>query len=715
MKPFIDIFDQGGEKPVFCYRSGLMVYEEQLVAGTLISCGWNAAGYPLNVLSNCPTRLREREFTEPSAFGLEIDGVCLDYDWSFVGFEKRETETGLEGVLTLESKIKPVRVKVHTLLDGTQVLSRFLEVENLSDSHLCVSRLRLLSGGVESMDRNDLDNGDEYAENYEIGYFDSEIWGHEGEFAWHPLQRDRTAVDMRFGRSRYRHPAIWIRNRVKGTILSVQMAWSGGCRFTLDYDAAEYKPDARLWMSAEVTGYSPLLVLRPREVFMMPEVEAGIISGGLDEAVNDMNAHVRRSVLNMPEVDTSACLVGAGMGAEHDMSMETTKAFIRQMAEMGSEVFIIDAGWACPPAKEMQWPEYNGLNVPDPERYPNNGLAELRDYCHSLGVKFSLWVEIERLGERAPEFAAHPEWRALDVFGNQARGYIDLTVPEAAAWAESELARLIGELGMDMLRVDYNVDSASYFFMRDTDGSGIRECIALRQFAAVYKMYRNLKKRFPNVAFENCAGGGGRTDLGHNKAFNHTWVSDWQKPPRSALITNGMTMALPPEHVDRLFAGMGCHTAGSLDFHMRNVMLGHMSLNVISPAAAAWNEQAMEFVRHSVQLYKDFIRPFLPQAKVFHHTPEARRCMEDGFCAMEIASPDGSRGALAAFTLIRSAKEERVVYPRGVDASRTYRVTLDNTGVSWTATGAELRQTGLRLRIPAALSSELVLYEAVEG
>ena len=34
-------------------------------------------------------------------------------------------------------------------------------------------------------------------------------------------------------------------------------------------------------------------------------------------AVNDMHAHVRRSVLNMPEADGSACLVGAGMGREH--------------------------------------------------------------------------------------------------------------------------------------------------------------------------------------------------------------------------------------------------------------------------------------------------------------------------------------------------------------------------------------------------------------
>ena len=37
-------------------------YEESLFNGGLISCGWNGAGYPLNVLTNCPSRLEKRRF-----------------------------------------------------------------------------------------------------------------------------------------------------------------------------------------------------------------------------------------------------------------------------------------------------------------------------------------------------------------------------------------------------------------------------------------------------------------------------------------------------------------------------------------------------------------------------------------------------------------------------------------------------------------------------
>lgn len=50
---FTDIYFQAGENPVICYRSGLTVYEEAFGEGSLYSCGWNTAGYPLNVLSGC--------------------------------------------------------------------------------------------------------------------------------------------------------------------------------------------------------------------------------------------------------------------------------------------------------------------------------------------------------------------------------------------------------------------------------------------------------------------------------------------------------------------------------------------------------------------------------------------------------------------------------------------------------------------------------------
>ena len=226
-------------------------------------------------------------------------------------------------------------------------------------------------------------------------------------------------------------------------------------------------------------------------------------------------------------------------------------------------------------------------------------------------------------------------------------------------------------------------------------------------------MYENLKKRFPDVIFENCAGGGGRTDLGMMKNFNHTWVSDCQRAPRSLVITNGMTMALPPERVDRLFAGMGCHEHGTIDLQMRNTMLTHISLNVVAPASAPENPIQTEFIRHSVDIYKNFIRTFLPEAKIYHHTPEIST-FENGLYILEIASPDCKKGVAAVFTLPDSKQKNVAVFPKGINAGLNYKITLDNSRATYYAKGNELLLNGIPVSISSSLSSELILFEAAE-
>ena len=88
-------------------------------------------------------------------------------------------------------------------------------------------------------------------------------------------------------------------------------------------------------------------------------------------------------------------------------------------------------------------------------------------------------------------------------------------------------------------------------------------------------------------------------------------------------------------------------------------------------------------------------------------------CLQSGLTALEIASPDGRQGALAAFHLTQGGERIHRIVPKGLNAGLTYRVTLDNSGAVCTVSGWELLQNGIRLHIPAALSSELVLFEAI--
>lgn len=694
---FFDVYYQDGESPEFSFRSGKMVYQEAFVSGTLLSLGYNAGGYPLNLRKNEKTRVNLRKFCEPFAFNIELDGQSVDFGLELIDFKFEKSDENIKATYILNSTIKPVEIRIHTLLDGTQMFSRHIEIKNLSQDPINLSRLSLLSGALE-----DIETYDEIP--YSIGYFDNDEWGSEGDFAWHDLKADTICVDSRFDRDRFRHPVIFIKSKSTGKIWFSQISWSAGCRFTVDCNAKPLNEDKYLSFKAEIVAHNPMYVIKAGETFVSPQVHMGVVQGDLDFAVNEMHAHIRKSVLTAPWNN----LIGCGMGADHDMTVETSKAYIRQFKEMGGEVFIIDAGWECPPGKETEWYVFNGRNVPDKDRYPN-GIKEISDYCHELGLKFALWVEIERVGSGCDLFASCPEWRACDLYGNlNSNGDLDFSNPEAAKWAEEELARIIEEYKLDLLRIDSNFSYPyAYFNMADT-GSGVKECVSLRHFNGIYNMYRNLKERFPDVVFENCAGGGGRTDLGMMQSFNHTWVSDCQVAPKSLTITNGMTMALPPERVDRLFAGMNCQSKGSFETHMRNTMLTHMSLNVFSPCDGEINREQMEFVRHSTDIYKQFIRPFLAESVVYHHTSEASKA---NAVVLEVASPDKTKGAITVTTL--KAEAELFVKPKGADASKKYEVTLDNNRERFEISGRELKFNGLFISLPSALSSELILYKEV--
>ena len=700
MHDYFDIYHQQEKNHSFCFRSGKTVYEEILYNGGYISCGWNAAGYPLNLLEKCSARIDKKRFAEPFAFNIELDGQSVDFGLEFVNFKTEKDEKSIKSVLTLKSTIKPVIIKIHTLLDGTAMFSRYLEIENLSDKPMNLSRLTLLGGGTEILETDKYTETVRPDEIYSVGYFENDGWGREGGFIWRKLLPEVTSIDTRFNRDRFRHPMLFIRNNLTGRMWFMQIGWSGGCRFTVDLNAQPDRSNARLAFKADIASHNPMLILKPHENFVSPEIHIGHIFGGVDEAVNEMFAHIRKSVLTTPEAGASAALVNCGMGAEHNMTVETSKSYIRQFAQMGGEIFTVDAGWVCPPGKEGDWSGYNGINYPDPERYPD-GLSVLSDYAHEHGLKFGLWVDIESAGRFCKLHETHPEWFSVNPFGEASPKYLDLSVSEVAEWTENELSRIITEYKLDLLRVDHNVDYTEYFGMRNN------ECVSIRHINAVYKMYKNLKKRFPNVIFENCAGGGGRTDLGMMKSFNHSWVSDCQCAPYSIQITNGMTMALPPERVDRLFAGMGCHSFGSFDLQMRNCMLGHISLNVISPADAEINSEQMKFVRHSIDIYKNFIRPFLAESRVFHHTPDMNK---DGFSALEIAAPDSSRGAITVFALTGTNGKINIC-AKGADQTKTYKVTLDNDGSCFEISGRELKQNGITVDFPSAMMSELILYE----
>ena len=464
--------------PVFCYRTGMTVYEEIFDNHRLVSAGWNNSGTPLNVLEGMPFRLHFDEFTEPWAFEVEVNGESLNYDWEYVCFEKREeyiettnTET-LHGIITLRSKIYPLEVEVHTILSGSAVFTRYITLKNKSEERMKINKLIPMSGGMEIMYDWDqfVDGEKEKYKVFSLGYMDTDKQCSEGAFRWHDMQDGGKSLYGRYRGDRFLYPMFMIRNNAMGHIYFAQMAFTGGFEININYDAGQQtngidikgdKADAKIDFKMAVAGPAPLLVLEAGEEFKSPEIYIGRVQGDLDDAVNMMHKHVRSCVFTLEEPKENIATVGAGIGPERAMTPEAIFHTMDTAIMVGAESCIIDAGWNCEAGREgPDWARRAGDWFPDPVKHGDN-FKSIRERCHANGLKFGMWMEVERIAKGTETGKLHPEWFQTKFLGDEKSEVIDMTNPEAAAWAESQIEKLINEYGIDLFRLDFNVHHKS--------------------------------------------------------------------------------------------------------------------------------------------------------------------------------------------------------------------------------------------------------------
>lgn len=629
-----------GSEPGVRYTSGLTIYDEALVDGHWIGRYWSATGRvkpEIQLARDLPELKPDRL----DAFRIVLDDSDLAGGWTWVGAEEvsggglapiSPQSPGRHYVVELAHEVRPIGVTVHTWLDGTPFLVRWLEITNHGDASAALSALSCWSGLVWRIRNYPMYVPPESGNVFHLGYYTSSVWGYEGDFAWENLPPGEKRVEGRMGRSGWGRPCAIASNEGQGEWFMAELAWSGNweidlrCHQDLRFRADQRfggLPDARLSLSiGPATVDSALRVIAPDETVALPPVHLGHMHGDLDTLVQAAHTHVRTSVLPV-QAPERARLVQSNPNIYLvcEMTEESLKQQIDIAADVGVELFYVDAGWYG--REPNVWPDNVGDWTPGP--WLPHGLEPVRAYAREKGLLFGLWMEPESIGAHSRLREVHPDW-VLTRDGNPVGSRdqrvgraLDLSKSEVAAWVEAEIVRIIERYELDLFRLDYNT---VVYEGGNRVVDGIVENTIWRHYEALYSMFDRLNQRFPNVIFENCAGGGGRTDLGMMARFHTTWISDWALAPRSVQILNGMTLTLPPEVCNRVYGPVGLEfSRGDLDFQVRLPLFGHPLYKASAPTLSELNPLTRGRIIHHIRLYKEFIRPLLATARVFHHTP----------------------------------------------------------------------------------------------
>jgi alpha-galactosidase len=707
----IDVTVRNGAEPRVRFRSGNLVYEEHLHKGGWRTRYWSPAGLikPDELLADTGRRDQDLPpWDGPIAgvFGLSIDGQELWDDWQFESADDLpENTAGIRhSSIKLRHTLRPVRVVIHTELTGHPFLKRWIDIRNDGKFPAAVGSAYPMSGCLFAAHRL-RENAPDASDLFSVlrpAMFDPV---REDDFRWYPLPDG----SYRYGASKWGTPFAIVKSNITGESFLLHFGWSGNYTFEFFNDNDPSRDDAWLYFRVGLAGPGPFRVLAPGESAVTPPVYLGHFNSDLDSQVQALHSYLRSAVLPpLPSGRVRPVEINSWGFVADEISEESLKSVIDTAADVGVELFTIDAGWYGDVGS--RWPQLVG-DWKTGTRLPH-GLEPVFDYARQKGLLCGLWVDIERIGLESQLRKSHPDWPVAIHGQTGKQTALDFTKPEVVKFAEETLANIINRYQLDVFRLDFNAE------LGPSAGQSIREGFEentnWRHYEAIYAMYGRLRRRFPRLMMENCASGGGRNDLGMLQNFQWTQVSDEWGGVRTLKILNGFSLAFPPEYGLSYVGFMSPenYRYGDTDFRFRGQMFGHLCLGGIVPAHSIIGPEYQSRVRHHVSLYKSYIRPVLPTVKVYHHTPLVPNTEPGEWIVLEHAAADRSRAYAGVFRLAGARDQVYLLRPRGLSMSKEYRLTFDNSGESVKRSGFELSNQGIEVAVRQILRSELLLFEA---
>ena len=705
--------------PLVRFDAGPACYQEALLSGRYLVVNMSGLGRPrmhdFVWLDHEPRRLPSPSGGPPPpnisrqhAFQLEVDGELLHDSWEWLGFDDLGGEPACqEAVVSLRHARHPIDVSLHTRVDGTALFQRWLVVTNRGSRPVALSKVHPWSAEVfRPMRPWDATYPATAGNPFLIGRFAEAEHGREGAFEWIDMPRGRFSFESLRGRSGWGSPFIVAKRAGSGELFVLQLAWSGNWEIECasDYEPTRDADAARLYVSAGLTGPSPLRVLGAGDTVVTPVAHVGVVNADLDSLVHMLHAHHRCSVLPQRRAGLEHPVELNHTGFTRNLQVSGTQ-LLREAevaADLGVELFVVDAGWFG--EANSYWRDVVG----DWRETPSIaaiGLLNIFTRARELGMACGLWLSPEHVGTGTEFFRDHPEWLIHD--GRGSLPAPDITIPDVYEHVATELTRIVERYQLDCLRLDHNIDIGTG---PEALHGHFRENRLWRYYEALYSILDLLRSRFPDLVLENCSSGGGRADLGMASRTHWTQITNSWAPAQTLMALCGTTLALPPESC-MVLTGAISENRVDLDFALRIGLFGQMCLSGIFPSLTEVHAHAHTRFRHTIELYKRTIRPMLlTGVRFFHHRPPWENPSSE-WVGLELASLDSKRLVCGIFA-VADVSEALTFYPRGVRAGLDYKITSDNNSSQYVATGSDLLNHGVRVPIASSGRSELLLLEA---
>jgi len=408
--------------------------------------------------------------------------------------------------------------------------------------------------------------------------------------------------------------------------------------------------------------------LEPGERFTAPEAALVCSSSGLGEMSRQYHRAIREHLIrDPPEGQRRPVLINNWEATEARFDEEKLVSIARAAAPLGIELFVMDDGWFG-----KRDDDTSGLGdwFVNTRKLPG-GLEALVSRIKELGMSFGIWIEPEMVSEDSGLYRAHPDW-ALRVPGRpQSRSrsqlVLDFSRKEVRDHVYGAIKAVLDSADISYVKWDMNrslTDVWSAALPAGRQGE-----VFHRYVLGVYDILERMRRDFPHMLVEGCAGGGGRFDLGMLYYTPQIWCSDNTDAVDRLSIQYGTSFCYPVSAMgSHVSAVPNAQTGRAVPLETRGVVSMSGTFGYEMDLAAARSEEK-EAMKGQVAFFKEHYE-LIQRGDYYRLTG-----LDGPFTAWEQVSPD-RREALVSlvFGVNHASAPFRTLRLKGLDPEVPYRV-----------------------------------------
>jgi len=495
-------------------------------------------------------------------------------------------------------------------------------------------------------------------------------WAMERQMRTRPLYQGTVRLESRRGISSHEtNPFAVVTlgsvTEEKGEAFGLALATSGN--WLMEFQGHS---DGSVRVNAGLNDFDFQWCLAPGETFLSPECVMVHSSSGFSDMSLRYHRFIRSNVLKGAwKTKERPILINNWEATYFKFKHEDILRIAKTAASLGVELMVLDDGWF---GKRDDDTTSLGDWTVDSAKLPK-GLGGLADEVRALRLKFGLWIEPEMVSPKSQLYERHPDW-CLHVPGRTRKGarsqlVLDMGRPEVRDHLFEVLSAALEEAMVDYVKWDMNRSLSEVG--NEALPPGQQREIYHRYLMGVYELMDRLNKRFPEVLFEGCSGGGARFDLGVLNYHPQIWTSDNTDGLDRLFIQYATSFCYPP-------LVMGAHISTVPNHQTKRViplkwralvaMSGNFGLEL---DVSKMPEKELKELAGHIALYKD-IRPLVQFGDFYRlESPYASERTSWMF-----VNEKRTEALLFVFQVKPFKKGTKVptIHLRGLDPSKKYRI-----------------------------------------